>query len=323
MCPKSYIPLFINFFRVCHPAVTSRCHSRRVKCDLHVHSVHSGMCQQPVLRRWCRECYSPAEQAYEVLKRRGMDLVTLTDHDSIGAAETLGRHADFFLSEEVTCRMPSGTEIHMGVYDITERQHIELARRRDDFFSLLAYLNEQSLLFSINHLFSHLTGRRRVQDFELFEAHFPAIESRNGMILPKNNQLATRLSRKWRKAQVAGSDAHVLEFAGTTFTEVPGARDKAEFLAGLRAGWGRPCGDAGNYWKLTRAVLQIGLGMVSEKPWTALLAPLFAMAPVCTLANHLMEIEFARHWWCRIAPSRARRSSPAWGSKPISDGVPI
>jgi hypothetical protein len=253
-----------------------------------------------------------------------MDLVTLTDHDSIGAAEALCRHNDFFLSEEVSCLLPSGTEIHMGVYDITERQHFEIARRRNDFFPLLAYLNEQRLFFSINHVFSHLTGRRELEDFELFEVHFPAIETRNGQILPKNNQHASRLARKWRKAQVAGSDAHILEFAGTTFTEVPGARDKAEFLAGLRAGWGRPCGETGNYWKLTRAVLQIGFGMMSEKRWTLLLAPLVAVAPLCTLVNYVMEIQFAQHWRHRVAPSRAiRRLAPSWRSKPISDGAPI
>ncbi len=282
------------------------------------------MCQVPVLRRWCRECYALPDQAYEILKRRGMDLVTLTDHDSIGAAGTLGRHPDFFLSEEVTCRMPSGTEIHMGVYDITERQHFEMACRRDDFFRLLGYLSEQRLFFSINHVFSHLTGRRELEDFELFEAHFPAMATRNGQILPKNNQLAARLARKWRKAPVAGSDAHVLDFAGTTFTEVPGARDKAEFLAGLRAGWGRPSGEAGNYWKLTRAVLQIGFGMMSEKRWTLLLAPLAALVPACILGNYLLEGEFARHWRRRLAPLRPRRRAvPSWRSKPLSDGVPV
>jgi predicted metal-dependent phosphoesterase TrpH len=282
------------------------------------------MCQQSVLSRWCRECYTPPEEAYERLKQRGMDLVTVTDHDSIGAAETLSRHADFFLSEEVSCRMPSGTEIHMGVYDITEQQHVELARRREDFFSLLAYLNEQRLFFSINHVFSHLTGRREQEDFELFEAHFPAIETRNGQILPKNNQHAARLARKWRKAQVAGSDAHILEFAGTTFTEVPGARDKAEYFAGLRAGWGRPAGDTGDYWKLTRAVLQIGFEMMSEKRWTLLLAPLAAMVPICILANYFMEVEFAQRWRHRVSPLCAgRHAIPSWRAKPVSDGVTL
>jgi len=35
------------------------------------------------------------------------ELVTLTDHDSIGGAEELRQHPDFFISEEVTCTMPA------------------------------------------------------------------------------------------------------------------------------------------------------------------------------------------------------------------------
>ena len=111
-----------------------------MRCDLHVHSIHSGMCTIPVLRHVCRECYNEPEALYETLKQRGMNLVTITDHDSIGAVERLRSRADFFLSEEVTCTTPSGSEFHMGVYDITERQHLELQSRRDDFDSLIAYL---------------------------------------------------------------------------------------------------------------------------------------------------------------------------------------
>src|SRR6267378_1508450 len=131
-----------------------------MKCDLHVHTIHSGMCTVPIFKRICRESYSHPFELYDTLKQRGMDLVTVTDHDSIDAAESLRHHRDFFLSEEVSCATPYGTQFHMGVYDITERHHIELQRRRDDFFSLMAYLREQDLFFSVNHAFSGLTGAR-------------------------------------------------------------------------------------------------------------------------------------------------------------------
>jgi predicted metal-dependent phosphoesterase TrpH len=66
-----------------------------MKCDLHVHSQHSGMCSTPLVGRICRESYSAPERIYATLKKRGMDLVTLTDHDSIGAAESLRHRPDF------------------------------------------------------------------------------------------------------------------------------------------------------------------------------------------------------------------------------------
>src|SRR5579864_7728836 len=113
-----------------------------MRCDLHVHTRHSGMCTIPVLRRICRESYNDPDAVYETLKRRGMNLVTVTDHDSIDAAEKLRRYPDFFLSEEVTCTTPSNTEIHVGAYNINDRDHVELQRRRKDVPALAAYLQE-------------------------------------------------------------------------------------------------------------------------------------------------------------------------------------
>src|SRR5271157_5082825 len=125
-----------------------------MRCDLHVHTTHSGMCTVPLLNRICRESYNDPHAVYETLKRRGMELVTVTDHDSIDAVEPLRHHAGFFLSEEVTCQTPSGTELHMGVYGIQEAHHAELQRRRTDLPRLVAYLNEQQLFFTVNHVFS-------------------------------------------------------------------------------------------------------------------------------------------------------------------------
>ena len=74
-----------------------------------------------------------------------MDLVTVTDHDSIDAAQHLRQFPDFFLSEEVTCTMPSGTEIHAGVYGMEERDHTELLRRQDDVASGILWLLDGGL----------------------------------------------------------------------------------------------------------------------------------------------------------------------------------
>ena len=41
------------------------------------------------MKRICRESYNDPHDVYETLKRRGMDLVTVTDHDSIDAVEPL------------------------------------------------------------------------------------------------------------------------------------------------------------------------------------------------------------------------------------------
>ena len=279
-----------------------------MRCDLHVHTIHSGMCSVPLLNRVCRECYSDPEEVYETLKRRGMQLVTVTDHDSIGAVERLRRYPDFLLSEEVSCRTSSGTGLHIGVYGIAERDHFELQRRREDFPALLAYLKERRLLFSVNHAFSGLTGARTHADFEEFTTVFPAVETRNGQMLPAANRYAAAMARHAGKAEVAGSDAHTLDCLGRTYTEVASARTPAEFLEGLRRGAGVVGGESGNYAKLTRAIAHIGASMMREHLWTLALSPLLAAVPLITLGNLLRETYFAHAWANKLnrVPSRVR-----------------
>jgi predicted metal-dependent phosphoesterase TrpH len=267
-----------------------------MRCDLHVHTIHSGMCTVPVLNRICRESYNDPDEVYDLLKRRGMDLVTVTDHDSIDAAERLRRHPDFFLSEEVSCRLPSSRHLHVGVYGIEERDHVQLQRRRDDVSALLAYLDERRLLFSVNHAFSGLTGARASEDFEDFAAFFPAVETLNGAMLPVANRHARAFATAFRKIALGGSDSHTLASLGRTYTEVGGAQGPQEFLAGLKSGASRVFGESGDYGKLTRAVLGIGFSMMRERPWTLALSPLAAMVPVITFVNLLLEIGFAQRW---------------------------
>src|SRR3974377_1110251 len=177
-----------------------------MRCDLHVHTTASGMCNTPFLSHFSKESYNHPTEVYARCKRLGMSIVTLTDHDSIDAAEVLRKHPDFFLSEEVTVRMPSGSEMHLGVYDISEKDHAEVQRRRNDFIALLMYLTERKLFFSVNHVFSGLTGRRTKEDFDWFASYVPAFEVRNGQMWFQSNLNPDTLARKLAKVGVAGSN---------------------------------------------------------------------------------------------------------------------
>ncbi len=276
---------------------------------MHVHSLNSGMCTLPVLRRLCRESYSDPHQLFESLRRRGMDLITFTDHDSIDGAEAFRSRRDFFLSEEVTCRAPSGTEVHIGVYDMEERHHAELQRRRNDLPRLAAYLGEQRLFATVNHPFSALTGRRCAEDFEMFEL-FRGCEVLNAHLSWTHNGRAEEFAGRNFQIGVGGSDAHTLESAGSAWTEVPGARTREEFLAGLKRGRARAAGYPGTYLKLTADVIRISLAMMNESRWTYMLAPLLAAVPLATLGNFLVERSFARKWGRRVLEERAPRFAP-------------
>jgi len=261
----------------------------------------------PGLNRICRESYNKPAEVYDRLKRRGMSIVTITDHDSIEAAEVLRSHPDFFLSEEVTVQMPSGTELHLGVYGLTERDHVEIQRRRNDFVVLLMYLTERQLFFSVNHVFSGLTGRREVEDFRWFESYVPAYETRNGQMRQKANECAARLAARLGKIAIAGSDSHTIAGVGLTYTEVPEARTVDEFFAGLRAGRGRVHGLHGSFGKLTADVFSIVKSLFCAQPWTFLLSPLALLVPAFTLSHWVQEIRFCRKWSAALEGDGNRR----------------
>ncbi len=283
---------------------------------MHVHSYFSGACTTPFLLKFCRESYSDPTEVYQLLGRRGMSLFTLTDHDSIEGAEILRRNPNVFLSEELTCRMPSGTEIHVGVYDISERQHAQLQQRRNDLVALLMYLSERRLFFSINHVFSSLTGERQREDFEWFREYFPAIETRNSHMLERSNRNAQTLAKQWNKIAIGGSDAHALPSAGTAYTEVPGARDKEEFFSRLRGGLGRVAGESGCFTKLTRDCYLIAGELMREKAWTALISPIGLLIPAFTFFNFHEERKFNRRWEAELLEVPEARKRPRWITVP-------
>jgi hypothetical protein len=132
-------------------------------------------------------------------------------------------------------------------------------------------------------------------------------------MLPEANWNAAEMARRWGKIQVGGSDAHALASAGTAYTEVPGARNKEEFLAGLRAGYGHPRGESGGYWKLTRDILLLCREMMRRDLWTVLLIPVVPLVPAAVAINYFLDLSFAKRWGARINPALF---GPGWSDPP-------
>jgi predicted metal-dependent phosphoesterase TrpH len=215
------------------------------KADLHCHSLHSGRAKHLRFLR-CRDCYSQPLDVYHTLKRRGMDLVTITDHDSIdGCLEVLNRYGelpDFITGEEVSAHFPRFNHtVHIGVYGLSEAHHDEIQKLRADGEELVAYLRQSNLLFALNHFFHDFADQGRARAFtERMAELFDAFEVRNGSQQREHNSfvaaLLERLRRNGRQVgMVAGSDAHTLRRLGRTYTASP-ARNREEFLADIRAG---------------------------------------------------------------------------------------
>jgi predicted metal-dependent phosphoesterase TrpH len=57
------------------------------RADLHVHSKYSDRPSEWILRRiGAPECYTEPKVVYETAKRRGMQFVTISDHNCISGA---------------------------------------------------------------------------------------------------------------------------------------------------------------------------------------------------------------------------------------------
>ena len=276
-----------------------------MRCDLHVHSWYSGAADLPVLRHMGRECYSEPAAVYEQAVRRGMDLVTLTDHDSIEGALELRGLPDTFVSEEVTVVLPGDRQLHVNVFDVSEAQHGRIQALRADPEALFAYLAEERIPASVNHLFSSLTGERAVPDLRLPVGRLPLIEALNGSMPEAHNERARRVGRAVGMGAVGGSDSHTLSGVGRAYTTVAGARTREEFLEGLRRGLTVPCGRSGSYARLTAEVVRIFAAAyrdAAREAWKegrgtrALLAlallPLLPAIPLVTVAIHAHEARF-------------------------------
>jgi len=230
-----------------------------MRCDIHVHSYYSGFVNQPVLRHLGRESYSQPEEIYATAKQRGMDIVTLSDHDSIEGALQLAGRPDFFVSEEVTCVLETPASekpriLHLGVLGISEEQHEQIAARRHDADRLLSFLDEERIVWCVNHLFSPLTGPRQNPDLDFALRRARILETRNSMMPAATNDFAAREAQKRGLGTVGGSDAHAIPSVARAFTIVEGANTKEEFLEGIRAGRARAEGGHGSAALVTRDV---------------------------------------------------------------------
>jgi predicted metal-dependent phosphoesterase TrpH len=218
-----------------------------LRADLHVHTWHSKVSGTlPFLGS--RDCYSRPEDVYRVAKARGMDLVAITDHDSIdGALELLDRHPDsndIIAGEEITCWLPEGRiEVHIAAYEMTEALHRDVQALSRNVFDVTARLREAGVLFALNHLLHFYRGQTPLDSYLRLLDEVPALEVRNGTMVRRHNVLVEQIASEWTPAHgrklagVAGSDAHTLRRVGLTWTSAPGST-RDEFLSNVAAGLG-------------------------------------------------------------------------------------
>src|SRR5262245_34725434 len=123
------------------------------RCDLHVHSIHSTDTGSYALRRArLGESYTQPQRVYDVCRRRGMTLVTLTDHNTLAGALEIAHLQDTFLSVEVTTRFPEDdVPLHVLVWALSEEDHRDLQPLRPSVYELQRFLDARGLPHALAH----------------------------------------------------------------------------------------------------------------------------------------------------------------------------
>lgn len=249
------------------------------KADLHVHSKFSSRPSQWVLKKLgCPESFTEPSVIYQRSKAAGMDFVTVTDHNVIHGALEIAHLPGAFLSEEVTAHFPEDKcKIHVLVYGITEGQHREIQRLRENVYDLSAYLRDERLVHVLAHPLFAVNDRLQVEHFEkclllfdLFEANGCRDDLQNTVLkgilhdldrvtmdmLADRHGLAPAGAEPWRKGMTGGSDDHSGLNIASMHTLAEG-ESAAEFLASVQAQRGKPAGSPATGHALARNLYSI------------------------------------------------------------------
>jgi glycosyltransferase involved in cell wall biosynthesis/predicted metal-dependent phosphoesterase TrpH len=231
------------------------------RADLHCHSTASQISKLGVSRALgLPECATPPEEVYALAKRRGMDFVTITDHDTIDGVLQIADRPDVFISEELTARFAGEPQaVHVLCLGITPDDHEWLQAHSDDVEEVAAYLDEQAIPCALAHPFyavgAPLTPRHRRRLGELFGTW----EVRNGARAPELNHPAWIYVETKGGVGVGGSDDHAGTDIGRTWSQTPDATTAEAFLAHLSAGRVSAGGDHGSAAKWAHAAMAIAV----------------------------------------------------------------
>src|SRR5256714_4652075 len=164
------------------------------RCDLHIHSRFSARSEEWLFRRFdFPDSYSDPRELHRLLRERGMDFVTITDHDTIEGNLEIAELKGTFISEEVTTHFPHDPcKIHLLVWGISEAQHAEIVQTRDNIFDLQSYLQRESIAHSVAHPLYSINGKLEASHLERLILLFKHFEGINGL----RDQLLSKLGRE-------------------------------------------------------------------------------------------------------------------------------
>jgi hypothetical protein len=276
------------------------------KCDLHLHSRHSARSEEWLFRRFDfpDSCSEPGWLHAQLLDR-GMDFVTITDHDTIDGCLEIADLPQTFISEQVTTYfLQDPCKVHVLVWGITEAQHAGIAAVRDNIFDLQQYLAQNEIAHAVAHPLYSINGKLSASHLERLILLFKNFEGINGLrdallsrlaqsllasLTPQKieefanrHNLAPTHPEPWHKILVGGSDDHGGIFLASAYTETPPTDSVEQFLGHIRAGQCSPRGEGGTPLVLSHGFYNTVSSFILERfheklgPSAALLEKMFS-----------------------------------------------
>lgn len=259
------------------------------QADVHVHSRYSDQPNEWFLRRiGAPESFTEPLEIYRKARERGMDFVTISDHDSIRGALEIAHLPNTFLSSEVTVSFPEdGCKIHLLVLGIDEAQHRIIQELRGNIYELRAYLRYEGIIHSVAHTLFQVNDQLTLSHVEKLLLLFPRFEIVNGTRDPRaaivlrtildnltpamlaemadRHGLEPEDDEPWAKLYTAGSDDHSGLYIASAFTRTPDAASVEEFLEHLRQGRHDTGGSSGSSLQLARNFQSIAYRYYQER----------------------------------------------------------
>jgi glycosyltransferase involved in cell wall biosynthesis len=230
---------------------------KNMRIDIHVHSKYSKRPSEWILQKiGCPESFTEPLKLYQIAKSRGMSHVTISDHNNIEGALEIAHLPDTFISEEITTYFPDeGCKVHVLALNISEAQHREIQKIRENIYDLARYLKGNKILSIVAHPLYAVNDKLTTTHFEkmlLLFQNFELNGSRNARENECLQHVINRLSEKsmetlaethgitplypdsWLKRLWGGSDDHSALNIARTYTSIRGMEDPGLFTNGMR-----------------------------------------------------------------------------------------
>jgi len=204
----------------CHSPLVTRHSLGWGRCDPHTHTTYSDGLGTP-------------RQVVETAVARGLDVIAVTDHDSVAgalAARELVHGEGYPLGVIVGSEVTTARGVHLLALFVEERLPMFEPVART-----IARIADMGGVALAPHPLSALTpsmGRRMIEGLLARGLPLVAVETANPSPAGRPGGRVRALNQAWGLAEFGGSDAHFLPHIGAAYTLFPG-RGAADFRRAL------------------------------------------------------------------------------------------